>query len=518
MNKKIIFSLMILSTIALLTITSVSANEMTNETVDLISNDDNQEVIDLADSKNIVSSNANEYKEELDTLSSESNDSLLKEIENCEKISQSEKIPTLSGVEVKMDSYNVTYGSHSYINFSYSGYDDNYACFIKVYKVYQTYESLIDYYFPVLWNSENTSFDCYGLDVGKYLIKITQEYWDNNAIGGWTNPHQIYSGYFNIIKTSSSISAKSISIYYGQSIFIYANVNKPYFASNEYNEGSVVFKINGKEYSANIINGVAKLKFNNNLDIKTYDCSVSYNGNDQINPSSNMFKITVKKTNTLTKTNSIKSYPKSKSKLKIYVKDKFGNKINGKVKVKINGKIYYAQAKNGLAKISFTTPKKVKTYKASAQFLGDGHYISSSCKFKMIIKKAPVKKKTTKKTTEKKTTKKTTKKKTTKKKKSSKYKIINSKAKFYWVYKKSGKFLVSTKIWDMTAGFMAPCKYVDTFLYKNGKLLAQSKYKVKMKLNGKWTKWRTAGPGTNHHRYAVYDSVNVGGIKVKVHK
>ena len=500
---------MILSAIALLTITSVSANEMTNETVDLISNDDNQEVTDLADSKNIVSSNDNEYKEELDTLSSESNDSLLNGIENSEKISQSENIPTLSGVEVSMDSNNVTYGSHSHIYFSYNGPDENYGCFINVYKVYPTYQISIDYNFPVLRNSDNTSFDCYGLDVGKYLIKISQWYWSNSAIGGWTNPYQLYSGYFNIIKTGSSVSAKSISMYYGESIFIYANVNKPYFASNEHNEGNVVFKINGKEYSANIINGVAKLKFNDNLDIKTFDCSVIYSGNDQINPSSNMFKIAVKKTNTLTKANSIKSYPKTKSTLKVHVKDKFGNKINGKVKVKINGKRYQGNAKNGLAKISFKTPKKVKTYKASAQFLGDGHYISSSCKFKVIIKKAPVKKKTAKKTTIKKTT---------KVKKSSKYKIINSKAKYYWVYKKSGKFLVSTKIWDMTAGIRAPYKYVDTFLYKNGNLLGRSEYKVKMKLNGRWTNWLNAGPGTSHHRYAVYDSVNVGGIKVKVHK
>lgn len=126
------------------------------------------------------------------------------------------------------------------------------------------------------------------------------------------------------------------------------------------------------------------------------------------------------------------------------------------------------------------------------------------------IKKTTTKKKTTKK--------KSNEKKITKKKKSSKYKIITTKAKFYWVYKKSGKFKVSTKICDMTAGFMAPYKYVDTFLYKNGKLLGQSKYKVKMKINGKWTKWLKAGWGTNHHRHAVKDSASVGGIKVKVHK
>ena len=70
----------------------------------------------------------------------------------------------------------------------------------------------------------------------------------------------------------------------------------------------------------------------------------------------------------------------------------------------------------------------------------------------------------------------------------------------------------------MTAGFRAPYKYVDTWLYKNGKLLGQSEYRVKMKINGQWTKWKKAGPGTNHHRYSVRDSASVDGIKVKVHK
>ena len=109
-------------------------------------------------------------------------------------------------------------------------------------------------------------------------------------------------------------------------------------------------------------------------------------------------------------------------------------------------------------------------------------------------------------------------KKTTKKKSSSKYKIIKTKAKFHWITKKSGKFKVKTIIFDMTAGFRAPYKYVDTWLYKNGKLLGQSEYRVKMKINGQWTKWKKAGPGTNHHRYSVRDSASVDGIKVKVHK
>ena len=147
----------------------------------------------------------------------------------------------------------------------------------------------------------------------------------------------------------------------------------------------------------------------------------------------------------------------------------------------------------GIAK--FNTKKlKIGTHKVKITFKGSGRYTGHTIYSKIIVKKA------------------------TAKKSSSKYKIINTKAKFHWTTKKSGKFKVKTIIFDMTAGFRAPYKYVDTWLYKNGNLLLQSEYKVKMKINGKWTNWKKAGPGTNHHRYSVRDSASVDGIKVRVHK
>lgn len=99
----------------------------------------------------------------------------------------------------------------------------------------------------------------------------------------------------------------------------------------------------------------------------------------------------------------------------------------------------------------------------------------------------------------------------------SKYKIITTKAKYYWITKKSGKFKVKTIIWDMTAGFRAPYKYIDTTLYKYGKLVYNEKYKVKYKINGKWTGWTKYGiTSTAHHRYMVPDGAYVQKIKVKV--
>ena len=55
----------------------------------------------------------------------------------------------------------------------------------------------------------------------------------------------------------------------------------------------------------------------------------------------------------------------------------------------------------------------------------------------------------------------------------------------HWITKKSGIYTVETIIWDMTAGFFAPYKYIDTTLYKNGKQVKNTKYSVNYKINGK---------------------------------
>ncbi|WP_406537008.1 hypothetical protein [Methanobrevibacter sp.] len=190
-----------------------------------------------------------------------------------------------------------------------------------------------------------------------------------------------------------------------------------------------------------------------------------------------------------------------------------GNKASGTVKVTINGKTYKAKLKNGVAKIKIKVPSKIKTYKSKVTFLANSKYKGSATPFKLIVKKTLVNSKTI-------TKKKTPAKKTTVKKKStSKYKVITTKAKSKWITKKSGKFTVKTKIWDMTAGSRAPYKYIDTTLYKNGKQVINTKYYVKYKINGKWTGWKKYGTtSTAHHRYAVKDGAKVGQIKVKVNK
>lgn len=72
-----------------------------------------------------------------------------------------------------------------------------------------------------------------------------------------------------------------------------------------------------------------------------------------------------------------------------YVKDKYEgfNYNGGKVKFRIAGKNYYATLKNGVAKLKFKVPKKVKKYTCKATFLGGSNVYSSSKTFKVTVKK-----------------------------------------------------------------------------------------------------------------------------------
>lgn len=111
---------------------------------------------------------------------------------------------------------------------------------------------------------------------------------------------------------------------------------------------------------------------------------------------------------------------------------------------------------------------------------------------------------------------KTKKKKNTKK--TFKAKIVTMKAKYKWVTKKKGKYVVKARLWRVFSGVMGYYNDVDIILYKNGKQLKSSKYlsKYKYKENGKWkwwSKWRHGGVDHAYHRYST--NLPVSQIKVK---
>ena len=78
----------------------------------------------------------------------------------------------------------------------------------------------------------------------------------------------------------------------------------------------------------------------------------------------------------------------------------------GKITLKINGKTYSANVKNGKFSISFKAPSKAKKYTCKITYSGDSNYKRSSYKFNVIVKASAKKKSTKKATTKKKTIKK----------------------------------------------------------------------------------------------------------------
>lgn len=101
-------------------------------------------------------------------------------------------------------------------------------------------------------------------------------------------------------------------------------------------------------------------------------------------------------------------------------------------------------------------------------------------------------------------------------KKKATYKTITITAKKYMKTKKSGKYKVKAIIYDMWRPSHGHYKYIDVYLYKNGKMVPNTKYYSKYKIKGRWTGWVRPDVGTSHHRYpAYYKNLNSATVKVK---
>ncbi|MDO5859874.1 Ig-like domain-containing protein [Methanobrevibacter sp.] len=80
----------------------------------------------------------------------------------------------------------------------------------------------------------------------------------------------------------------------------------------------------------------------------------------------------------------------SKRSINVYVYDKFNSRkgVAGAVQLKINGKVYGAKVKNGVAVVrNVKFPLNVKTYNGYVKFLENKNYKASSAKFKVSARK-----------------------------------------------------------------------------------------------------------------------------------
>ena len=180
-----------------------------------------------------------------------------------------------SPYNVYLNSLSARYHSNNYFYFGWSGYFDS---LFKVYKgsvcVYSEYISGYDKHLK--WSINN-------LGVGTYKA-ILYDDWLGDVYGSAT---------IKIVKSSSKISVKSFTSRVGTIFYCYAYVKDKY-TGNNYNGGTVTFKIAGKIYKAKLYEGVAIVKFKIPSKTKKYKCSAKFSGGSNVYGSSTTFKMKVK--------------------------------------------------------------------------------------------------------------------------------------------------------------------------------------------------------------------------------
>ena len=186
-----------------------------------------------------------------------------------------------------------------------------------------------------------------------------------------------------ISKGSVSITAIKNSGIVGKYITLKALVNDKY---GKVDEGTVKFTIDGKSYSAKVVNGVATKKIKLPKE-KKYVYSAKFLSNNY-NSKTAKSSIITKKEKIKISAISSSNIKNEQSILKAIVKNVKGNLINeGTVKFTIDGKNYNAKVHNGVAQKKIKL-SEIKTYNYKAKFISNS-YVPKTSTSKVIVKKIP---------------------------------------------------------------------------------------------------------------------------------
>lgn len=201
------------------------------------------------------------------------------------------------------------------------------------------------------------------------------------------------------------------------------------------------------------------------------------------------FEITKSPTRSISFDFSTKKGSKETIYLHVYDNDWNDKGINGKAKIKIGSKTYTTKVKNGFAQIKVKFPSKVKTYKCSAQFLGNDFYKRSSEKFTITVKK---------------NAKKITKTKTITKTKNQFTVVVPVKFNQY-TSKTVGKYTVKVRKYTKSNSV-----YIGVDLLKNGKKIKSNSPNYKMRVllhlnSGPWKYWGVNNYGELSFNKLTYD-------------
>lgn len=356
-----------------------------------------------------------------------------------------------------VDSVTTTPGVNKVVKYGWKG---NFKGLLKIYNGQSLIKTINldnsryvgDYSYDEYSNSVSTS----SLKEGVYVLKIV----DTRGI-------IVAQSTVTIKKIPTQVYGENDDVYINTKGLLYINL----FDKKTGNgiSGNVKVKLNGNTYKVYIKDGEGTLTFKALPNFKKYTGTVIYEGDVNHESSSDKFVITVVKSDSDIYVDSMtKIKPLSKITVKAEVTHGYGSKVkSGTVKFKINGKTYKAKIKKGIAKITIKSPKKAKTYKCKATYIGNKNIKSSSTKFTITVKKMV-----------KKTTEKTKKKKTNKKKahKISKFTVVvpvELNKKYSGDY---GHYSVKTYkyLYDY---YGIEHSHVDVHVYKNGKKINNFKAK-----------------------------------------
>lgn len=215
------------------------------------------------------------------------------------------------------------------------------------------------------------------LDAGNYSAEIAFE-----GLPGYLASN--VTAKITVKKAETKLLADDISMYYGQSrqLTIRLSLNDSALANRK-----ILISLNGADYNRTTdINGQVSLPLN--LGVGEYKALFNFSGDENCIGSAASSKIVVSKSTTKLIAPKVNAVYNSGKNLVITLRDAGNKVVAGRyVSFKLAGKNYNMKTdKNGQVKLAINLA--VKTYEFSVNFKGDGSYLKSSAKVKIVVSKA----------------------------------------------------------------------------------------------------------------------------------
>lgn len=389
MKKLLKKSIVGLTFILVLLLVVSSVNASNNDTEDIVSVE-TDETVSIEES----SYDSDEFASTVEMLEDESDDALssVKDDEIC-SFEENDNVlgvnlPPYTAYNVKIDHVekdNNEYTIYTFISDVSHGYDEDYVFDMNFYDSNDVLKASGRFHGTYSYPSLiGRTIDANQLEQGIYTIKLVN-YVDKHVM----DTAELVIGPTYVDNKYKNVNINAPNAYYNQ------NKKISYSFEGNFKGSFNIYKDNSLKYSKKIdtsgyMDGIFKYNkhsytyaISNLKDIGKYVVKIVDSTGKVIAQST--FEITKSPTRSISFDFSTKKGSKETIYLHVYDNDWNDKGINGKAKIKIGSKTYTTKVKNGFAQIKVKFPSKVKTYKCSAQFLGNDFYKSSSEKFTIRV-------------------------------------------------------------------------------------------------------------------------------------